>query len=1156
MSKLSLLGALLLFAGLAAAQELEQQQPQHRVLVWIPQQQQQLTRIRQRMTGSRSYASIPILSGRLTPRDRAALEAELGPGSVIEDREYRTSLLPSTNISGVPAFWDAGYTGRSQSVATIDTGVNPQHPTFFGVNVVSKVYLNSGKEHPCFGDDASSGNDLQGHGTRSASILASQAIPSFPNYFGAVRGVGTIYSMKAGFRARPGSSCPVSDGILMASDIVAALDAIARETDAKVVNLSFGSLADADDDPLARVFDYFADRYGMTLVCAVGNRGTERGIDSPAISYNGIAIANIDDKGTEDKRDDSIHPSSTRGPTVGQRSKPDLAAPGTRIWAAEFNSIGFNQATGTSAAAPLVAGAAVLLRDAGLTSALSVKALLLNSTDGNGVWLRDWGWGGLNAAAAFEQRRNVLTGSLRPRSSMFFRGTIDGPFRATLVWSRHVDVSSPTARSPLNELALAVFRRDGTLVAESDSQKDNVESVRVDAPSGDYVFRVQAPGSSFALGVEAEEFALAVTRAGLAAASGPKWEMRCAMPSAVSAGASFIANCTAENTGDIDLLRVTGSLLVPQGFAGGGPQSFGSLAPGQSRTLEWNLTAANFAGSFQGTTSGMASAFGLNVDFASTLPRVDVVAAATVATDPGVVTLTSNTRTASVRISGVGGGTPAVSAPGAPWFQLSPVSSNGTITISLTDAARSLAAGRYESSYSVTATNGTATARGTVVLVVSAPLPAIESARVTAQARMVAGCPQPEELRAISDAVSPVFWFVARGVKERDQLTVRWTSPAGAAVETANLPPVVGESCFAATLDLSRIDPTRRYGEWKVEATWNGVRQPATAFVVNPALQLTGSGCDESSSTARILVCPQFQGSGNARGQLLRLEFVRPDSEVDGRAEALWDGATRFAYTPAVPSAGDWQVRVFSDAGLAATLDISVPSTGVVLKRAEIMEGRTVELAFDQTAEGSTGRLELLNPEGTVVDSKEISAAEASVELPALEDFGRWRIRISWDGIVLRTLSFERLPARILEQGLTADTRQPLCPGTSNASVFSVLDPAARLWVRLDGVQQQPGNGQAAIEFRQSGETRARAEFGALSGGGSCVSAALPVSGSVGAKNPGPWEARVLVGGVELSRVAFEIRRDSKPASEGVKAAPLSGPGAVVPVRGETGVLP
>ena len=78
-------------------------------------------------------------------------------------------------------------------------------------------------------------------------------------------------------------------------------------------------------------------------------------ITHPAPAFNLMACANQDDKNTPTRADDWISGSSSRGPTVGGRKKPDIGAPGTNILSCNKNwtpTSLWSGCTGTSCAAP------------------------------------------------------------------------------------------------------------------------------------------------------------------------------------------------------------------------------------------------------------------------------------------------------------------------------------------------------------------------------------------------------------------------------------------------------------------------------------------------------------------------------------------------------------------------------------------------------------------------------------------------------------------------------------------------------------------------------------------------------------------------------------------------------------------------------------
>lgn len=1089
-----ILALLLLIGAICLAQEpvlVWTRSPQHRILARHPQL----------LRNTRAFATLPIIPARLTDAERRIIEADPEVTRITPDPQYRTSLIPAIPVVAIPPVWDAGFTGRGESVAVVDTGVQASHPMFLGVRIEGKVFLKRGSGDPCFADDASTIEDLQGHGTRTASIIAGQAIPNFPGYFGAARGLGTLYVMKAGFRPRPNTrGCPpVSDGVLYASDIFESLDFIIRETPARIVNLSVGSPAAQDDDIFSMVSDYLADTYGLTLVFSAGNAGFADNLNSPGIAYNGITVANLDDHGTADKSDDGMHPSSTRGPTPGGRSKPDLAAPGTRIYAADITSRGLNVATGTSASTPIVSGAAALLRDAGVRHPLALKALLLNSTDPqDGLWRRDAGWGVLNAFAAFEQRTNVATGVLEPGASAWYRGFVTSPGRLTLVWNRHIGSQPFPSPLPATPLSLQLYRRDGTLMARADSNRDNVLAVAI-PQGGDYVARVESASKSGS----SEEFALAWTVAGMTPAAAPQMIVRCTHANPVTVGSTLDITCTVTNASDVDLGAVTGNLPVPLGFSNGGPQRFaGSLPARASRSATWRIGLPAVAGRYEFAPVATAQAFGGGIEASSTPVQLDLTADPGALTlDPAQIALTPASPSAVIRLP-AGIALRSVTTT-ASWMRA--VASAGRIDV----AADPLQpAGVYEAALLVTSANGV-TSRATVTYTVPVAPPVVESARIVADAVMIAGCPVPVARTAWSEAATDLqVWFLARFVTPADVLAVRWISPGGLAAAVTNLPSIeqAGGFCFASSLP-ARV---KRAGLWRAEVLWNGVVAASVPFEIRAALPLEAGVCPSEPRLLRV--CPQ----GNAEGHSIEYEFVRPDGEVDGTANGP-------EYAPKLPMTGVWRVRIRID---GVPLDPAISITVGAPEIAGVFEDG--EFRFAVNGEGSRARVEWLDAAGASQSGGEWTGeTTGSSRIPGP---GRWKVRLYWDDVVIYTGVYDdRFPSALVD------------PATA-----TVFDIDVHVTAQINAAQ---AGDRVTIDFMKSAAVIAGAVFDPVSEAGSWTfTAALPVAGAVGARISGQWEARVSINGIETARLPFVITRKVAPAVNA--SAPLA-TAAPIPIVGQ-----
>jgi subtilisin family serine protease len=184
--------------------------------------------------------------------------------------------------------------------------------------------------------------DVVGHGTSCAAIVAAAGERIPPGLAGSC---GFLPMRVLGAALFPGKELPV--GIGAVADIDCGLKA-AVDLGAKVLNLSFGTpesaLAPGEAMPHRDVVRYALAR-GCILVAASGNSGKEEPF-YPSCLDGVIAVGAFDS-------DERPAPFSTRGAHVA------LCAPGVKVFSAGLH--GYARVTGTSFAAPFVAGAAALL---------------------------------------------------------------------------------------------------------------------------------------------------------------------------------------------------------------------------------------------------------------------------------------------------------------------------------------------------------------------------------------------------------------------------------------------------------------------------------------------------------------------------------------------------------------------------------------------------------------------------------------------------------------------------------------------------------------------------------------------------------------------------------------------------------------------------
>jgi serine protease AprX len=313
----------------------------------------------------RRFAVLSGVAAEVTGKELLKLATKKDVAAITEDARVQLTSLSSRQqwpfVSGVARGWSSvtnGSLAQPPAIAVVDSGIDATRADFGG-RVVRQVTMTSLLPN--------SPGDGRGHGTFVAGIAAGSAA----GYTGAAPSAPIV-------------SIDVMDdsGMALTSDVIAAADWIYQNKAAyniRVANFSLHTTAPASVffDPLDRAVERLW-LGGVVVVAAAGNYGVNGQPTTVAYAPGNdpfvITVGANDIDGSVSTNDDVAAPWSAYGYTLDGFAKPELAAPGRYMIGpvpsgstlalerpTSMVGTGYIQLSGTSFAAPVVAGAAAYL---------------------------------------------------------------------------------------------------------------------------------------------------------------------------------------------------------------------------------------------------------------------------------------------------------------------------------------------------------------------------------------------------------------------------------------------------------------------------------------------------------------------------------------------------------------------------------------------------------------------------------------------------------------------------------------------------------------------------------------------------------------------------------------------------------------------------
>lgn len=454
-----------------------------------------------------------------------------------------TGYESGTKLMNFDAAWKRGLNGKGQTITVADTGLDTGDETTLNKDFAGLSGTLIG------GYFSKTWGDPNGHGTHVSGSAVGRGASSNGKVLGGAYGASLVIESLWSKEM---------DNLTVGPDPTPLFKVVYEKGQSRIHTNSWGSpegLGEYDDS--ARAVDQFVwDNPDFVILFAAGNQGEDQDgdgridsgtISSPGTSKNAITVGASENLvtvggyqmklgqaggsgqpkpwGAEPLASDrfSNNPKglaafSSRGPTLDQRRKPDLVAPGTNIlsscskyegaskmWGSFNNELCF--CGGTSMSTPLVAGAAAVVRQyliqvkkMGKPSASLVKAVLMHtSTDlfpgqfglvgkKKGQELlepgpnNDQGYGLVNMDAATDKELGLIDESAGVSTGEAKTYELPaGTRKVTLVYS-DAPGSTSAEKALVNDLDISV--KIGAKVVENVSRLDNNEQIVLPESNG------------------------------------------------------------------------------------------------------------------------------------------------------------------------------------------------------------------------------------------------------------------------------------------------------------------------------------------------------------------------------------------------------------------------------------------------------------------------------------------------------------------------------------------------------------------------------------------------------------------------------------------------------------------------------------------------